>query len=129
MLDVFLIVIEAAGGLGTMVAATLASAGLPLAVVNPRQNRDFARAFGRLAKTDAIDAEVIALFAERAPPSRGPSPPQRCRTTAGEYARRLRRLDARRLDATSPSGGDEAIPRNAECPVSGRFRLFPARPL
>ena len=47
-----LIVLEATGGFETTVAAALASAGLPLAVVNPRQIRDFARATGRLAKTD-----------------------------------------------------------------------------
>jgi transposase len=46
----------------------LASAGLPVGVVNPRQIRDFARATGRLAKTDALDAQIIALFAERIRP-------------------------------------------------------------
>ena len=56
----------------TTVAAALASAGLPLAVVNPRQIRDFARATGRLAKTDALDAQIIALFAERIRPEPRP---------------------------------------------------------
>ena len=55
-----LIVLEATGGFEVTVAAALASAGLPLAVVNPRQIRDFARAMGRLAKTDTLDAQVIA---------------------------------------------------------------------
>ncbi len=64
-----LVVLEATGGYETVVASALAGAGLPLAVVNPRQIRDFARAFGRLAKTDALDAEVIALFAERVRPA------------------------------------------------------------
>jgi transposase len=59
-----LIVLEATGGFEITVIATLAAAQLPLAVVNPRQIRDFARAIGRLAKTDALDAQVIALFAE-----------------------------------------------------------------
>lgn len=63
-----LIVLEATGGFELTVAAALASAGLPLAVVNPRQIRDFARAIGRLAKTDTLDAEVIARFAERVRP-------------------------------------------------------------
>ena len=54
------------------VAATLASVQLPLAVVNPRQIRDFAPATGRLAKTDALDAQVIALFAERIRPEPRP---------------------------------------------------------
>ena len=55
--------IEATGGFETTVAAALAGAGLPLAVVDPRQIRSFAKALGKLAKTDAMDAEVIALFA------------------------------------------------------------------
>jgi len=59
-----LIVLEATGGFERTVAAALAAAKLPLAVVNPRQIRDFARAVGRLAKTDAIDAAIIAHFAE-----------------------------------------------------------------
>ena len=59
-----LIVLEATGGFEITVAAALAGAGLPLAIVNPRQIRDFARATGRLAKTDTLDAQVIALFAE-----------------------------------------------------------------
>jgi transposase len=67
-----LIVLEATGGFELAVAAALAGAGLPLAVVNPRQIRDFARATGRLAKTDALDAQAIALFAERVRPEPRP---------------------------------------------------------
>jgi transposase len=67
-----LIVLEATGGFEITVAAALLHAGLPLAVVNPRQIRDFARATGRLAKTDALDAQVIALFAERIRPEPRP---------------------------------------------------------
>lgn len=59
-----LIVLEATGGFERTVAAALAAAKLPLVVVNPRQIRAFARATGRLAKTDAIDAAIIAHFAE-----------------------------------------------------------------
>ena len=58
-----LIVLEATGGLETHLASALAAAGLPVAVVNPRQVRDYARACGRLAKTDRIDALVLAAFA------------------------------------------------------------------
>jgi transposase len=67
-----LIVLEATGGFEIIVAATLGGAGLPLAVVNPRQIRDFARATGQLAKTDALDARIIALFAERIRPAPRP---------------------------------------------------------
>jgi len=66
-----LVVMEATGGYETIVASALAAARLPLAVVNPRQIRDFARATGKLAKTDAIDAAAIAHFAEAVrPPAR-----------------------------------------------------------
>lgn len=67
-LDPDRIVLEATGGYERPVAAALAAAGLPVAVVNPRQTRDFARATGRLAKTDEIDAGVLALFGERIRP-------------------------------------------------------------
>ena len=63
-----LVVLEATGGLQTRVATELAAAGLPVAVVNPRQVRDFARATGKLAKTDRLDAEAIARFAEAVRP-------------------------------------------------------------
>ena len=62
------IVLEATGGFEAAVAAALAAAGRPVAVVNPRQVRDFARATGRLAKTDALDAAVLAHFAEAVRP-------------------------------------------------------------
>lgn len=57
------IVIEATGGYERIIVAELSAAELPVVVINPRQVRDFARATGRLAKTDAIDAKVLALFA------------------------------------------------------------------
>ena len=63
-----LIVLEATGGLELPVVAALLEASLPVVVVNPRQVRDFARATGRLAKTDAIDAGVLARFAEAVQP-------------------------------------------------------------
>jgi transposase len=83
-----LIVLEATGGFEIAVAAALASAGLPLAVVNPRQIRDFARATGRLAKTDALDAQVIALFGERIRPEPRPVADADRRTLAELIARR-----------------------------------------
>ena len=59
-----LIVLEATGGLQVPVAASLAAAALPVVVVNPRQVRDFAKATGRLAKTDKIDALILAKFGD-----------------------------------------------------------------
>ena len=69
-----LVVLEASGGYERNVAAALAAAGHAVSVVNPRQVRDFARAVGQLAKTDAIDARILALFAERIRPEPRPLP-------------------------------------------------------
>ena len=63
-----LVVLEATGGYERAVVAALAAVGLPVVVMNPRQVRDFARATGQLAKTDRIDADTLALFAERVRP-------------------------------------------------------------
>lgn len=69
-----LIVLEATGGVELHVASELAAAALPVAVVNPRQVRHFAHATGRLAKTDALDAAVLAQFAEAVRPMARPLP-------------------------------------------------------
>ena len=69
-----LVVIEATGGFEHAAAATLATAGFQVAIVNPRQVREFGRATGRLAKTDAIDADLLALFGERIRPTVRPLP-------------------------------------------------------
>src|SRR5271167_143818 len=62
------VILEATGGLEVPVASALATAGIAVAIVNPRQVRDFARATGRLAKTDALDAQVLARFGEAVKP-------------------------------------------------------------
>jgi transposase len=103
-----LVVLEATGGLEHPAAAALAAAGLPVAVVNPRQARDFARATGRLAKTDAIDAEVLARFAEQVRPPARPLPDADTRALAELLDRRrqlvgMRTAERNRLgSATAP---------------------------
>lgn len=67
-----LVVLEATGGLELSVTASLGAAGLPAAVVNPRQVREFARAMGQLAKTDRLDAHVLARFGEAIQPTPRP---------------------------------------------------------
>jgi transposase len=86
-----LIVLEATGGYETLVAVALAEAALPLAIVNPRQIRDFARATGQLAKTDALDARNIAAFAEAVRPPVRPVPDEQARAL-GELVARRRQL-------------------------------------
>ena len=83
-----LIVSEATGGFEQVVAGALGAVGLPIVVVNPRQIRDFARALGRLAKTDRIDAETIAIFAERVQPELRPLPDAQARLLGELVARR-----------------------------------------
>ena len=68
------IVLDATGGYQRAVVAALAAARLPVAVVNPRQARDFAKATGQLAKTDALDARALAQFAEAVRPTPRPLP-------------------------------------------------------
>jgi transposase len=70
-----LVVLEATGGWEAALQTALTAAGLAVAVVNPRQVRDFARASGRLAKTDALDAQVLAQFAAQLQPPVRPVPP------------------------------------------------------
>jgi transposase len=83
-----LVILEATGGLEQPVAATLALAGLPVAVVNPRQVRDFAKAVGKLAKTDTLDAKVLAHFAEAVRPEPRPLPDEQAQLLSATLLRR-----------------------------------------
>jgi transposase len=83
-----LIVLEATGGLELPLLAALGSAGLPVVAVNPRQVRDFAKALGKLAKTDAIDAQVLAHFAEAVRPAVRPLPDAATQALAALVTRR-----------------------------------------
>jgi transposase len=88
-----LVVLEATGGLEVRLAAALAAAGLPVAVVNPRQVRAFARATGRLAKTDRLDARAIAHFAEAVRPPVRPLADAATRHLGALVARRRQLLE------------------------------------
>jgi transposase len=83
-----LIVLEASGGWELAVVAALAEAKLPVAVVNPRQVRDFAKAVGQLAKTDRLDARVIARFGEAVRPAPRPLPDADAQALGALLARR-----------------------------------------
>lgn len=88
-----LIVLEATGGYEAPVAAAIAVSGMPLAVVNPRQARDFAKATGKLAKTDAIDAAVLAHFAEVVRPESRPLDDEQTQELSATIARRRQLVD------------------------------------
>jgi transposase len=83
-----LVVVEATGGFESTTAAALAGAGLPLAVVNPAQIRHYAQALGKRAKTDPIDAKVIARFAADIRPEARPLPDEMTQFLADLVARR-----------------------------------------
>ena len=92
------IVVEATGGLEISLAVDLAAAGLPVAVVNPRQVRDFARAVGQLAKTDKIDAHILARFGRDVKPEPRPLPTQLERSLKELIDRRRQLIDMRTAD-------------------------------
>jgi transposase len=103
-----LIVLEATGGMEIPLTSALATAGLPVVVVNPRQVRDFAKASGHLAKTDALDAQVLAQFAEMMRPQPRPLPDAETRALAALLTRRRQLVEMltaeknRLLSAPSP---------------------------
>jgi transposase len=90
-----LIVLEATGGYETAVTAALVAAGLAVAVVNPRQVRDFAKATGQLAKSDTLDARVLAVFAARVQPPPRPLPDAVAQDVAALLARRRQLVEMR----------------------------------
>jgi transposase len=113
-----LVVVEATGGLQASLVAALAVAGIPTAVVNPRQARDFAKATGRLAKTDAIDAEALAHFAEAIRPQPRPLPDEATQALQALLARRRQLLDMRAAEHNRLEMGAKTLPaavrRNVE---------------
>ena len=88
LLSPHVVALEATGGFETVAAATLAAAGLPVVIVNPAQVRAFAKAIGQRAKTDPIDAAVIAHFADATRPQVRPLPDEATRLLADLVARR-----------------------------------------
>ena len=87
-LEPALVVLEATGGLELSVTAAMAAAEVPVVVVNPRQVRDFARATGQMAKTDRLDARVLAHFGEAVQPTPRPLPDAQAQALASLMTRR-----------------------------------------
>ena len=117
-----LVIVEATGGFERTVVGALAAEGLPVVVVNPRQVRDFARATGRLAKTDRIDASILARFAEAVRPAPKPLPDREIRALQAIVGRRRQLLgmlaaENNRLSPRRPSRWP-----NASRPTSGGSR-------
>ena len=106
------IVIEATGGYEMGVVRVLADNLLPVVAVNPRQVRDFAKATGRLAKTDTIDAEVLAQFARAIQPDIRPLPEKEAQVFRALVARRrqlvqMLTMEKNRLEKSPPAGSKD----------------------
>lgn len=135
-----LVVMEASGGYETMTASALAAAGLRVAVVNPRQVRDFAKATGRLAKTDRIDARVLVEFGRAIEPKVMHLPDEQSRELQALLSRRTQLVGMRVQESNrlgQVSGGmrkqikihitwlDQAI-KELDIDLTARLRRSPA---
>jgi transposase len=107
-----LIVLEATGGLERLVTSALATAGLPVVVVNPRQARDFARATGQLAKTDALDARALAHFADVIRPTPRPLPDAQTQELRALLGRRQQLIVMRTAEQNRLAGTSERLAKD-----------------
>jgi transposase len=107
-----LIVLEATGGLERAVTSAWATAGLPVVVVNPRQVRDLARATGQLANTDALDARVLAHFADVSRPTPRPLPDAQTQELRAILGRRQPLIVRRTAEQPRLAGTRERLAKN-----------------
>ena len=103
------IILEATGNLEMPLAAALQAECLPIVIINPRQVRDFARATGALAKTDAIDARILALFGLRIKPEMRPLPDKQAREMGSLLTRRRQLMEMLVAERNRLSRADEDI--------------------
>src|SRR5438128_12181908 len=113
-----LIVLEATGGLERAVTAALATAGLPVVVVNPRQARDFARATGQLAKTDALDARALAHFADVIRPTPRPLPDAQTQELRARLGRRQQLIGMRTAEQNRLAGTSERLTQDSAAHIT-----------
>ena len=113
-----LIVLEATGGLERVVTSALATAGLPVVVVNPRQVRDFARATGQLAKTDALDARALAHFADVIRPTPRPLPDAQTQELRALLGRRQQLIGMRTAEQNRLAGTSARLTKDIEAHIT-----------
>jgi transposase len=113
-----LIVLEATGGLERIATAALATAGLPVVVVHPRQARDFARATGQLAKTDALDARALAHFADVIRPTPRPLPDAQTQELRARLSRRQQLIGMRTAEQNRLAGTSGRLAQDIEAPMA-----------
>jgi transposase len=115
-----LVVVESTGGLERRLCSELLEAGITVALVNPRRVRDFAKGMGYLAKTDPIDAKVLALFAEKAEPRPLSKVPEKQRELEGLVTRRrqlhqVQTMEKNRLASTALASARKSIQKVLHC--------------
>ena len=108
--------LEATGGLERAVTSALATAGLPVVVVNPRQVRDFARATGQLAKTDALDARALAHFADVIRPTPRPLPDAQTQELRALLGRRQQLIGMRTAEQNRLAGTSARLTKDIDGP-------------
>src|SRR5215470_11380924 len=113
-----LIVLEATGGLERVATAALATAGLPVVVVNPRQARDCARATGQLAKTDALDAHALAHVAAVIRPTPRPLPDAQTQELRALLGRRQQLIGMRTAEQNRLAGTREYLAKDIEAHIA-----------
>ena len=113
-----LIVLEATGGLERAATAALAMADLPVVVVNPRQARDFARATGQLAKTDALDARALAHFADVIRPTPRPLPDAQTQELRALLGRRQPLIVMRTAEQNRLAGTHASLTKDIEAHIT-----------
>ena len=113
-----LIVLEATGGLERLVTSALATVGLPVVVVNPRQARDFARATGQLAKTDALDARALAHFADVIRPTPRPLPDTQTQELRALLGRRQPLIGMRTAEQNRLAGPSGRLTQDMEAHIA-----------
>ena len=128
------IVLEATGGLEVALTGTLAAAGLPVVVVNPRQGRDFAKVTGKLATTDPLDAELLAHFAEVMRPLPRLLLDAQAQVLGTIVARRRQRIEMLTAEKNRVSRASHPIRARLQVPIPwldrkwlGRRRTWPRR--
>jgi transposase len=113
-----LIVLEATGGLERAAAAAVATAGLPVVVVNPRQARDLARATGQLAKTDTLDARALAPFADVIRPTPRPLPDAQTQELRALLGRRQQLIGMRPAAQNRLAGTNAYLTQDIEAQIA-----------
>jgi transposase len=113
-----LVVLEASGGYQRQLLASMLAKKLPAVAVNPRQARDFAKAIGRLEKTDKVDARMLALFAERVRPSVRQVPDETLEQVSGWLARRRQLVEMLTAEKNRRQQATGAIRRNIESHIA-----------